>query len=60
MAMREFLHQLDSITDISVLEKMRVELASMAHSADLTWHDRNYIYGKIQAIVCRLMNLEQK
>ncbi|GIO05120.1 hypothetical protein J31TS6_11480 [Brevibacillus reuszeri] len=56
--MKNFHLKLDSITDIIVLESMREELASNAHSIDVTWHERNFIYEKIQAIVCRLMNLE--
>ncbi|WP_164684916.1 hypothetical protein [Brevibacillus reuszeri] len=57
--MKDFHLKLDSITDIIVLESMREELASNAHSIDVTWHERNFIYEKIQAIVCRLMNLER-
>ena len=54
----EFLHHLDSITNTNILETMREGLASRAHSSDLTWHDRNFIYAQIQAIVNRMMQLE--
>ncbi|WP_161827311.1 hypothetical protein [Brevibacillus choshinensis] len=57
--MSEFLRQLDLITDISVLETMREELATKAYTAELTWQDRIFINEKIQVIVCRLMNLER-
>lgn len=57
--MKDFHLKLDSITDIIVLESMRQDLASNAHSIDVNWHERNFIYEKIQAIVGRLMNLER-
>lgn len=56
--MSEFLHQIDFITEVSELEAIREELASQAYAAELTWQDRNFIYEKIQAIVCRLMQLD--
>lgn len=56
--MSEFLQELNFITDISVLESMRANLAGQAHSAELTWEARNLIYKKIQAIVNRLIRLE--
>ncbi|MGG1663616.1 hypothetical protein [Brevibacillus sp. NRS-1366] len=55
----EFLLELDSISDINVLETMREGLATRSHTAELTWQERNIIYEKIQAIVCRIMQLEQ-
>lgn len=54
----EFLLELDSITEITVLETMREELTKHADFTALTWQTRNLIYEKIQAIVCRIMQLE--
>ncbi|QRG66444.1 hypothetical protein [Brevibacillus choshinensis] len=56
--MSEFIQLLNSITDVHVLEAMREGLASRAPAAELTWDERNDIYQRIQAIVCRIIQLE--
>jgi hypothetical protein len=57
--MNDFLLDLNTITDISVLEALRAHLANQAHSAELTWKARIVIYEKIQAIANRSVLLER-